>query len=85
MTEVEFIYTGNVYGENRHCERLSESPRKGELFVVGYGPKLLASPGRSPAPISWPTSLEVLANAGIHPLSPSMRTEERQFVFRIME
>lgn len=85
VTEVEFIYTGNLYAENRRCERLSESPRKGELFVVGYGPKLLATAGRSPAPIPWPSTLEALAHLGAHPLSPSMRSEERQFVFRIAD
>ncbi len=85
VTEVEFIYAGNVYAENRRCERLSEGPRKGELFVVGYGPKLLATTGRSPAPISWPIALEALAHLGAHPLSPSTRTEECQFVFRVAD
>jgi hypothetical protein len=85
VTGVEFIYEGRVYAENRRCERLNGSPRKGELFVLRYGPKLLATQGHSPAFITWPTTLEALENQGARPLSPDMRSGEWQFLFRIAE
>ena len=82
VTEVEFIYDGNLYAETRHCERLPDSPRKDELLVVGYGPKLLATKGHVPASIPWPCTLETLAPLGIQPLSSAMRSEDCQFLFQ---
>jgi Beta-L-arabinofuranosidase, GH127 len=82
VTEVEFIYEGSVYAENRRYGRLPGSPGKGELFVVGYGPKLLAAQGRPPTAITWPSTLSSLAAQGLHPLSPAMRCEDCSFVFR---
>ncbi len=85
LKEIEFIYHGDVYVENRRCERLTKNPQKEELFVIGYGPKLLATPGNSPASISWPATLPVLAQQGANPLSPSMRGGDWQFLFRMAE
>jgi len=47
VNEVEFIFAGGVYAENRRCTRLPDNPKPGEPFVIGYGPKLLAAEGRS--------------------------------------
>lgn len=82
VTEVEFIFLGNVYAENRRCERLPNDPKKGEPFVIGYGPKLLAVKGSKPLAISWPSTLESLATQGVKPLSAEMRRDEYSFVFK---
>jgi hypothetical protein len=85
VNEVEFIFAGSVYAENRRCERLSPGPRKGEPFVLGYGPKLLAMKDRAPGPIPWPSTLESLARQGVQPLSSAMRGEDCRFVFGLAE
>lgn len=82
VTEVEFIFMGNVYAENRRCERLTNAPNKDETFVIGYGPKLLAAKGNSPVAVSWPSTLETLATQSVKPLSAEMRRDEYSFVFK---
>jgi len=83
VAEVEFIYEGAVRAENRRCERLPEGPRKGELFVLRYGPKVIATEGRSPTPIAWPIKPEALEKQGAKPFSPDMRFGEWQFIYRL--
>lgn len=80
VTEVEFIYLGGVYAENRRCERLPAGPRPGEAFVLGYGPRLLAAEGRSASAPPWPASLEALAARGMAPLGPALRGKDCCFV-----
>ena len=85
VTEVEFIFVGKVYAESRRCERLTEAPKSGELFVIGYGPKILAAKANSPIAISWPSTLECLAEEGLKPLSPAMRCDGYSFVVKIAD
>jgi hypothetical protein len=85
VTEVEFIYDGSVYAENRCCERLSNVPRCGVLFVIGYVPKLLAAKGHSPVAVSWSSILEYLTKKSLGPLSSAMRSEDCSFVVSRLE
>jgi hypothetical protein len=81
VNEVEFIYHGGLYAENRRCLRLPDGPEAGQPFVIGYGPKLLAVEGRdAPTPV-WPTTLELLRKQGLEPLRPELRSKEFRFTF----
>ena len=81
VNEVEFIFAGGVYAENRRCTRLPDGPKPGEPFVTGYGPKLLAAEGRSaPNNPAWPATIEALDKHGLKPMSPELRRKDGCFV-----
>ena len=81
VSEVVFIFAGGVYAENRHCVRLPAGPVAGTPCVLGYGPKLLATLGRTaPMPI-WPTSIAQLQAQGLVPFAAAMRKQDCCFVF----
>jgi hypothetical protein len=81
VNEVEFIFAGGVYAENRRCTRLPEGPKPGEPFVIGYGPKLLAAEGRAaPNTPVWPATLEALEKHGLKPMNPELRRKDGCFV-----
>ncbi len=80
VDEVEFIYSGDVYVENRRCERLPEGPLADSPFVLFYGPKLLVHV-TNPTPVpAWPADLQSLKNQGWMPIGPEHRTKELGFV-----
>jgi DUF1680 family protein len=81
VTEVEFIYRGGVYAEDRHCNRLPDGPKPGQPFVLGYGPKILAAEGRTAATPVWPITLEALKSQGVQPFRAEMRRQDCCFVF----
>ena len=81
VTDVEFLYGGDVYAEDRHCTRLPNGPRAGEPFVIGYGPKIMAAEGRTATAPAWPTTLEALKAGGLEPFPASMRGKDCCFVF----
>ena len=80
VTEVEFIYAGGIYAEDRHCNRLPAGPVAGETCVIGYGPKLWAAEGRTAVVLSWPTTLASLRAQGLEPFSAAWRGKECYFV-----
>lgn len=81
VNEVEFVFAGSVYAENRRCQRLPDGPRPGEPFVLGYGPKVLAAEGRAVrSPPAWPATLEALAGRGLKPMNPDLRRKDGCFV-----
>lgn len=81
VNEVEFIFTGGVYAENRRCTRLPHGPKPGESFVIGYGPKVLAAEGRSaPDNPAWPATIESLDKLDLKPMSPELRHMDGCFV-----
>ena len=81
VNEVEFIYHGGIYAENRRCQRLPDGPVAGQPFVIGYGPKLLATANLDADTPAWPTTLDALGKQGIEPLGPELRLENFRFVF----
>ena len=81
VKEVEFIYHGGIYAENRRCQPLAAGPEPGHAFVIGYGPKLWAATELEAAPPNWPTTLETLRQQGFEPLGPKLRRENCRFVF----
>jgi hypothetical protein len=81
VNEVEFIFSGGVYAENRRCTRLPDGPQPGEPFVIGYGPKLLAAEGTSkPNTPAWPATIESLEKRGLRPMNPELRRKDGRFV-----
>lgn len=81
MNEVEFIFAGGVYAENRRCTRLPDGPKPGVPFVIGYGPKVLAAEGRSsPENPPWPATIEALEKLGLKPMNPDLRRKDGCFV-----
>ena len=81
VNEVEFIFTGGVYAEDRHCTRLPGRPQPARPIVLGYGPKLLAAEGRTAAaPAAWPVTLERLKEQGLEPFSATFRNKDCCFV-----
>jgi hypothetical protein len=80
MTHVMFVFKGNVYAENRHCTRLPAGPKAGESFVLGYGPKRLATKGKTATLSCWPISLAQAKEEGFLPFSDMFRTNECTFV-----
>jgi hypothetical protein len=79
--DVEFVYSGGVYAEDRHFARQPNGPRAGEPFVLGYGPKLLAAEGRTVTPAKWPTTLAELKAKGLRPFPDEFRRKDCTFVF----
>jgi hypothetical protein len=81
VNEVEFIFAGGVYAENRRCTRLPEGPPPGEPFVIGYGPKVLTvlGPAASTTP-QWPATIEVLNKSGLEPMGRAHRRKDGCFV-----
>ena len=82
VTSVEFIYTGGVYAENRHCTRLPGGPVASQPFVLGYGPMLFVAESRdiNVKPI-WPTTVEALKSQGLELFSAGMKGKDCCFVF----
>ena len=84
VTDVEFIYTGGVYAENRNCVRLPNGPVAGQPFVIGYGPKIFVFEGKDtavvPAP-AWPATIEALKAQGLQPFSAGTHGKDCLFVF----
>jgi hypothetical protein len=80
VTEVVFIFGGGLYAENRHCMRLPAGPVAGGPFVLGYGPKILASLGRTATTPDWPTSLTRSRALGLVPFTAAMRTQDCGFI-----
>jgi hypothetical protein len=80
VTEVVFVFKGNVYVENRRCSRLVSGPKAGESCVLGYGPKLLATRGKTAMWSRWPLSLAQVQEEGFLPFSDTFRTNECCFV-----
>jgi hypothetical protein len=82
VNEVEFVYAGGIYAENRRCMRLPDGPRADQSFVMGYGPKLLAAEGRPASIRDWPVPIDRLATMGLSPLKPELRRKSCSFVVR---
>ncbi len=80
VNEVEFIYNGDVYAEDRKCARLPGGPQPGKPFVMGYGPKLLAAEGLTVAAPVWPVTIGELKARGIEPFSAALRDKDCCFV-----
>ena len=80
VTEVEFVYAGGVYAEDRRCTRLPNGPDAGKPFVIGYGPKVLAAEGRAAAAPAWPATLEALKARGLKPFPAALRRKDCCFV-----
>jgi DUF1680 family protein len=80
VTEVEFVFAGSVYAEDRHCTRLPDGPQADKPFVIGYGPKIMAAEGRTAAVPAWPTTVEALKARGLEPFPASLRSKEGCFV-----
>ncbi len=80
VSEVVFIFAGGVYAENRLCERLPAGPVAGAPCVLGFGPKVLATPGRTAAMPRWPSSLAQLQEQGMVPFAAAMRRQDCCFV-----
>ena len=81
MTNVEFIYFGDVYAEGRHCNHLSNGPVAGQSVVLGYGPKIFAAEDQSVILSAWPTTIAALTAQGLEPFSPVLRGKKFSFVF----
>ena len=80
LNEVEFIYSGDVYVENRKCKRLTKGPADSTSFVMGYGPKLLVwERGMAPVP-AWPMRLDALRLQGWRLMGPEHRQREVVFL-----
>ena len=81
VSEIEFIFAGGVYAENRRCTRLPDGPKSNEAFVIGYGPKVLAADGRSsPVKPPWPATIDALEKHGLKPMSRELRQKDGCFV-----
>jgi len=80
VSEAIFIYAGGVYAENRHCERLPDRPVAGAPCILGYGPKILATFGRTAAIPAWPATIAQLQAQGMVPFAAAMRTQDGCFV-----
>lgn len=80
VSEATFIYAGGIYAEDRHCKRLPAGPVAGQAYVIGYGPKLLATQGHTAAAPTWPTTLEALKAQGLEPFPAALRNKECSFV-----
>jgi len=80
VTDVTFIYTGDVYAENRRCVRLPSGPVAGEPCVLGYGPRLFVTLGKTATQPVWPISRDQLREQGFAPFSSATRTNVCCFV-----
>jgi len=80
VKDVVFVYVGGVYAETRRCARLLSGPVAGEPCVFGYGPKILATIGKTAAMPAWPQSLAQLRKQGFVPFTAAMRTNDCCFV-----
>jgi hypothetical protein len=80
VNEVEFVYAGGVYTEDRRCTRLPKGPEAGKPFVIGYGPKVMAAEGRSAAVPAWPVTVEALKAQGLEPFPSALRRKDCCFV-----
>lgn len=78
VVSVEFIYTGGIYAENRRCTRLHGV--SGQPCVIGYGPKVFATLGKTAAVPTWPTTVEALKAQGLEPFYAAFRNKECCFV-----
>jgi len=80
VSEATFVYTGGVYAENRHCGRLPDGPVAGEPCVLGHGPNILATVGRTATMPAWPATMEQLRGKGLVPLGAAMRKQDCCFL-----
>jgi hypothetical protein len=80
VTEATFIYGGGIYAEDRRFKRLPDGPVAGQACVIGYGPKLLATRGRTAVAPAWPTTIEALKAEGLEPFPAALRGKECCFV-----
>jgi hypothetical protein len=80
VSEATFIYGGGLYAEDRRCKRLPAGPIAGQACVIGYGPKLLATRGRTAVPPAWPTTIEALKAEGLEPFPAALRDKDCCFV-----
>lgn len=80
LADVEFIYAGGVYAEDRHFQRLPNGPVAGQPFVLGYGPNLFGAGDESSFTPVWPTSINALKTEGLEHF-PAMRNKNCSFVF----
>jgi hypothetical protein len=80
VTEATFIYGGGIYAEDRRFKRLPDGPVAGQACVIGYGPKLLATRGRTAVAPAWPTTIEALKAEGLEPFPAALRCKECCFV-----
>lgn len=80
VSEVEFVYTGGIYAEDRRCTRLRDGPEKGKPYVIGYGPKIMAAEGSTGAAPVWPTTIEALKASGFDPFATNLRGKDCRFV-----
>jgi len=80
VTEAVFVYSGDVYAESRRCVRLMSGPVAGEPCVFGYGPKILATVGKTAAMPAWPVTLAQLQKQGFVPFTAAMRTTDCCFI-----
>lgn len=80
VAEVEFVYTGGIYAEDRRCTRLRDGPEKGKPYVIGYGPKIMAAEGAAGSAPGWPTTIEALKAIGFEPFATTLRGKDCRFV-----
>jgi hypothetical protein len=80
VSEATFIYAGGFYAEDRRFKRLPDGPVAGQACVIGYGPKLLATRGRTAVAPAWPTTIEALKAEGLEPFPAALRCTECCFV-----
>lgn len=80
VTEVEFIYVGGIYAEDRRCNRLPDGPQDGKPFVIGYGPRIIATSGNVAVAPPWPATLEALRAQNMEPFSAEHRRKDCCFV-----
>jgi len=81
VSDVEFVYCGGVYAEDRYGTRHTEGPRAGQPFVLGFGPRLLAAEGRTVAAPKWPITFADLEAKGLRPFPDEFRRKDCTFVF----
>ena len=80
VADVEFIYAGGVYAENRHCVRLPGGPVAGKPFVIGYGPKVMVAEKSTDPVAVWPITVEALKAKGLEPFPAAFRSKNCCFV-----
>ena len=83
VTNVEFIYVGGVYAEDRRYHCLTNGPVGGQSVVLGFGSKIFAAENQVVTLPAWPTTVEALKAQGLEPLSSALRGKSFNFVFNL--